>query len=58
VHKYLRSKGSELGGTIHAIGCIEDHVHVVEYALKQHDHHHSKRTIVAMEPSEAEDVGA
>jgi putative transposase len=28
LHGYLRGKGIELGGVVHAVGGIEDHVHV------------------------------
>ena len=29
LHRYLRGKGIELGGVVHAVGGIEDHVHLV-----------------------------
>ena len=29
LHKYLRGKGLDLGGVVHAVGGIDDHVHVV-----------------------------
>ena len=28
LHKYLRGKGLALGGVVHAVGGIEDHVHI------------------------------
>ena len=29
LHEYLRKKGAELGGIMHAVGGIENHVHIV-----------------------------
>jgi len=29
LHRYLRGKGLALGGVVHAVGGIEDHVHMV-----------------------------
>jgi len=28
LHRYLRGKGLEIGGVVHAVGGVEDHVHV------------------------------
>ena len=28
LHKYLRGKGMELGGVVHAVGGVEEHVHL------------------------------